>query len=154
MSRPCTLKYKYWSVGAIQKVCHRPRGGVGSSKIVTKSDKGGRGVKPNSDVTTSKKCCFNNRIRMTLRVVVAPLYLLFNFNCLLKTKLPTIWIDRFSADTTKSTAFSQILTNHSNKPVVTTVAAMDCSWVSLTYNLFDVTFWMWQIFMINLHHRR
>ena len=26
---------------AIQKVCHRPRGGRGSSKIVTKSDKGG-----------------------------------------------------------------------------------------------------------------
>ena len=37
--------------GAIQKVCHRPRGGGGSSKIVTKSDKGGRGVKPNGDVT-------------------------------------------------------------------------------------------------------
>ena len=29
--------------GAIQKVCHRPRGGGGSSKIVTKSDKGGGG---------------------------------------------------------------------------------------------------------------
>ena len=30
-------------LGAIQKVYHRPRGGGGSSKIVTKSDKGGRG---------------------------------------------------------------------------------------------------------------
>ena len=39
------------SLGAIQKVCHRPRGGGGSSKMVTKSDKGGRGVKQNSDVT-------------------------------------------------------------------------------------------------------
>ena len=38
------------TLGAIQKVCHRPRGGGGSSKIVTKSDKGG-GVKQNSDVT-------------------------------------------------------------------------------------------------------
>ena len=38
----------------------------------------GEGVKPKSDVTTSKKCCFNNRIRMTLKVVVTPLYLLFN----------------------------------------------------------------------------
>ena len=28
--------------GAIQKVCHRPRG-EGSSKIVTNSDKGGKG---------------------------------------------------------------------------------------------------------------
>ena len=65
-------------LGAIQKVCHRPRGGGGSSKIVTKSDKGGRGVKPNGDVTTSKKYCFNNCIKMTLKVVVTPLYLLFN----------------------------------------------------------------------------
>ena len=31
------------TLGAIQKVCHRPRGGGGSSKIVTKSDKGGGG---------------------------------------------------------------------------------------------------------------
>ena len=31
------------SLGAIQKVCHRPRGGRGSSKIVTKSEKGGGG---------------------------------------------------------------------------------------------------------------
>ena len=30
-------------LGAIQKVCHRPRGGGGSSKIVTNSDKGGGG---------------------------------------------------------------------------------------------------------------
>ena len=29
-------------LGAIQKVCHRPRGGGGSSKIVTKCDNGGR----------------------------------------------------------------------------------------------------------------
>ena len=29
--------------GAIQKVCHRPRGRGGSSKIVTNSDKGGGG---------------------------------------------------------------------------------------------------------------
>ena len=36
-------------LGAIQKVCHPPRGRV-SSKLVTKSDKG-EGVKPNSDVT-------------------------------------------------------------------------------------------------------
>ena len=32
-------------IGAIQKVCHRPRGGGESSKIVTKSDKGGGGSK-------------------------------------------------------------------------------------------------------------
>ena len=32
-----------YSLGAIQKVCHRPRGRGGSRKIVTKSDKGGRG---------------------------------------------------------------------------------------------------------------
>ena len=40
--------------GAIQKVCHRPRGGGGSSKIVAKCDKG-EGVKPNSDVTDYEK---------------------------------------------------------------------------------------------------
>ena len=39
------------TLGGIQKVCHRPRGGGGSSKIVTNSDRGGRGVKPNGDVT-------------------------------------------------------------------------------------------------------
>ena len=33
-------------------------GGRGSSKIVTKCDKGGRGVKQKSDVTTSKKISF------------------------------------------------------------------------------------------------
>ena len=52
-------------------------GGRGSSKIVTKCDKGGRGVKQKSDVTTSK-ISFNNRIRMTSKVLIAPLYLLFN----------------------------------------------------------------------------
>ena len=52
-------------------------GGGWSSKIVTNCDKG-EGVKPKSDVTTSKKYRFNNRIRMTLRVVIAPLHLLFN----------------------------------------------------------------------------
>ena len=66
------------NIGAIQKVCPRPRGGGGSSKIVTKYDKGGRGVKPKSDVTTSKKYRFNNYIRMTLKVVITPLHLLFN----------------------------------------------------------------------------
>ena len=65
-------------IGAIQKVCHRPRGGGGSSKIVTKCDKGGRGVKQKSDVTTSKKYRFNNYIRMTLKVVITPPHLLFN----------------------------------------------------------------------------
>ena len=30
-------------LGAIQKVCHRPKRGGGSSKIVTNSDKGGGG---------------------------------------------------------------------------------------------------------------
>ena len=30
-------------LGTIQKVCHRPRGGGRSSKIVTKCDKGGGG---------------------------------------------------------------------------------------------------------------
>ena len=52
---------------------------MGSSKIkiVTKCDKG-RKVKPKSDVTTSKKYLFNNWIRMTLKVVVTALYLLFN----------------------------------------------------------------------------
>ena len=43
------------ALGAIQKVCHRPRKGGGSSKIVTNSDKGGRGFKPNSDVTACEK---------------------------------------------------------------------------------------------------
>ena len=52
-------------------------GGGWSSKIVTNCDKG-EAVKPKSDVTTSKKYRFNNRIRMTLRVVIAPLHLLFN----------------------------------------------------------------------------
>ena len=51
-------------------------GGGGSSKIVTKCDKGG--VKPKSDVTTSKKYRFNNCIIMTLKVVITPLHLLFN----------------------------------------------------------------------------
>ena len=31
-----------------------------------------------SDVTTSKKYRFNNRIKMTLKVVITPLHLLFN----------------------------------------------------------------------------
>ena len=52
-------------------------GGRGSSKIATKSDKG-EGVKSKSDVTTFKKYCLNSRIRMILKVVVTPLYLLFN----------------------------------------------------------------------------
>ena len=51
-------------------------GGEGSRKIVTKCDKGGR-VKPKSDVTTSKKYRFNNCIRMTLKVLITPLHLLF-----------------------------------------------------------------------------
>ena len=34
--------------------------------------------KPSSDVTTSEKYYFNNRIRMTLKVVVTPIYLFFN----------------------------------------------------------------------------
>ena len=42
------------------------------------SDNRGRGVKPKSDVTTSKKDRFNNRIRMNSKVVKTPLYLLFN----------------------------------------------------------------------------
>ena len=52
---------------------------MGSSKIkiVTKCDKG-RKVKPKSDVTTSKKYRFNNRIRMNLKVVISPLHLLFS----------------------------------------------------------------------------
>ena len=33
---------------------------------------------PNSDVTTSKKYRFNNSIRMTFKVAVTPLYLLFD----------------------------------------------------------------------------
>ena len=41
-------------LGAIQKVCHRPRG-RGSSKIVTNSDKGGKGIKPKSNVTAYEK---------------------------------------------------------------------------------------------------
>ena len=38
----CDIEEMYY--GAIQKVCHRPRGRGGSSKIVTKRDKG-EGVK-------------------------------------------------------------------------------------------------------------
>ena len=45
---------------------------------MTKCGKVWMGVKPKSDVTTSKKYRFNNRIRMTLKVVIAPLHLLFN----------------------------------------------------------------------------
>ena len=37
----------------------------------------GRGVNPKSDVTTSKKYRFYNRIIMTSKVVVTPLHLLF-----------------------------------------------------------------------------
>ena len=37
-----------------------------------------RKVKPKSDVTTSKKYRFNNRLGMTLKVVITPLYLLYN----------------------------------------------------------------------------
>ena len=47
---PNQLTFEPAVIGAIQKVCHRPRGGGGSSKIVTKSDMG-EGVKANSDVT-------------------------------------------------------------------------------------------------------
>ena len=39
-------------MGAVQKVCHRSKGGGSSSKIVTKCDKG-KGVKPKSVVTIS-----------------------------------------------------------------------------------------------------
>ena len=38
----------------------------------------GEGLKKKSDVTTSKKYRFNNRIRMNLKVVITPLYLLNN----------------------------------------------------------------------------
>ena len=49
------LFYRYDdTLGAIQKVCHRPRVGGESSKLVTNSDKG-EGVKPNSDVTAYEK---------------------------------------------------------------------------------------------------
>ena len=37
------------------KSCHQPSGGGGSSKIVTNSDKEGRGVNPNRDVTAYEK---------------------------------------------------------------------------------------------------
>ena len=39
---------------------------------------GGRGFKPKSDVTTSKQYRFNNRIRMTLKILITPLHLLFD----------------------------------------------------------------------------
>ena len=38
-----SLQWNVFPNGAIQKVCHQPRGGGGSSKIVTNSDKGGGG---------------------------------------------------------------------------------------------------------------
>ena len=53
-------------------------GGEGVKQISDKEWQGGEGVKPNGDVTTSKKYCFNNCIKMTLKVVVTPFYLLFN----------------------------------------------------------------------------
>ena len=40
-----------------------------ASKIMTKCDKG-EGVMPKSDLSTSKKYRFNNRIRMALKVVI------------------------------------------------------------------------------------
>ena len=64
--------------GAIQKVCHRLMREGGSNNIVKKGDKWRRGVKPKTDVTTSKKYLFNIRIRVTLKVVIRPLPLLFN----------------------------------------------------------------------------
>ena len=36
-----------------------------------------RVVKPKSDITTSKKYRFNSRIKITLKVVITPLHLLF-----------------------------------------------------------------------------
>ena len=38
----------------------------------------GRGMSQRKNVTPSKKYCFNNRIRMTLKVVIIPLHLLLN----------------------------------------------------------------------------
>ena len=62
----------------------------GPIKIVTKCDKGGRGVKPKSDVTTSKKYRFNNYIRMTLKVVITPLHPLFNVALHVNNK---VWLE-------------------------------------------------------------
>ena len=38
----------------------------------------GKGYEPKSDVTPLKIYCFNNRIRVTLKVVITPLQLLFD----------------------------------------------------------------------------
>ena len=46
--------------------------------MMTKYDIGERGYESKSDVTLSKRYCLNNCIRMTLKVVIRPLHLLFN----------------------------------------------------------------------------
>ena len=38
----------------------------------------GRGYEPKSDVSPLKKYCSNNRIRMTLKILITPLLLLFH----------------------------------------------------------------------------
>ena len=54
------------------------KGGRGVKQTSDKSVTRGRGFKPKSDVTTPKQYHFNNRIRMTLKVVTTPLHLLFD----------------------------------------------------------------------------
>ena len=62
----------------------------GSNNIVKKGDKWRRGVKPKTDVTTSKKYLFNIRIRVTLKVVIRPLPLLFNLAFHVDNK---VWVE-------------------------------------------------------------
>ena len=58
---------------AIQKLFHRPREGEG---VKQNSDKG-EGVQDKQGCHHLEKYRFNNRIRMTLKVAITPLHLLF-----------------------------------------------------------------------------
>ena len=62
----------------IQRVCHSNWEGGGVVKNMTKCDIGGGGMNQRVMLLFQKKYCFNNRIRMTLKVIITPLYLLFN----------------------------------------------------------------------------
>ena len=44
------LNLIYWQLGAVHKLCQRPKGEEGVCKMLTMADKGGRGGKANADI--------------------------------------------------------------------------------------------------------